>query len=249
MKIQVAANYLELSELAAKTVAEQLLGTGKPVLGLATGSTAEGMYARLVEMYRQGILNFDPVVTFNLDEYVGLGPDHPQSYHFYMHRNFFDHVNVRPENIHIPSCYDAREADEICRNYDQEIIKAGGIDLQLLGIGVNGHIGFNEPGRYLQTRTHLVELAAETIQANSRFFNAVDEVPHQAITMGISSIMKAAKILLLASGENKAPAVRDSFSGLVSTSVPASLLQLHQNFTVIADREAASLLGNYRPGP
>ncbi len=242
MDLQVVGDYREMSELGAKIVSETIQEKKNAVLGLATGSTPEGMYARLVEKYRRGDLDFKSVVTFNLDEYVGLAPDHPQSYHYYMKRNLFDHVNLDPVNISIPTSSSDETLEEACRQFDKKIEHAGGIDLQVLGIGVNGHIGFNEPAPYLKTATHLVELAEETIEANSRFFQSKEEVPRKAVTMGLGSMMAADKILLLANGKNKAPAVRDSFSGLVSTETPASLLQLHRKVTIVIDREAASLL-------
>lgn len=242
MDLRVVDDYREMSDLAVKIVSGIILDKKDAVLGLATGSTPEGMYAGLVEKYRRGDLDFQSVVTFNLDEYVGLAPDHPQSYHSYMKRNLFNHVNIDPRNISIPSAGSDEDLEEACRLFDKKIEQAGGIDLQVLGIGVNGHIGFNEPAPYLKTATHLVELAEETIEANSRFFQSKDEVPGKAITMGLGSIMTAGRILLLANGKNKAPAVRDSFSGLISTETPASFLQLHRNVTIIIDREAASLL-------
>ncbi len=234
-------NYNELSKQAAEILAEQVRKKNDSVLGLPTGSTPEGMYACLVSMYKNSEIDFSAVVTFNLDEYVGLPPDHPQSYNYYMHSNLFDHVNAKKSNIHIPHCKE-QDPDLICREYEQEIKNAGGIDLQILGIGTNGHIGFNEPDQFLYTKTHLVELTEETIEANSRFFKSRDEVPLKAVTMGVGSIMAAEKIILLASGESKAEAISEMCSGKVTTRVPASLLQLHREVTVFVDREAASLL-------
>ncbi len=246
MDIVIVDSYKSMSIKAAEIIAEQVRKKNDTVLGLATGSTPEGMYACLIEMYDEKKIDFSAVVTFNLDEYIGLPPDHPQSYHHYMHRHFFDHVNVKAGNINIPHC-EGRDPGSICREYERKIREAEGIDLQILGIGTNGHIGFNEPGEYLYTGTHLVELAEETIEANSRFFDSRGEVPEQAVTMGVGSIMGAARIVLLASGESKAEAVRKMCSGKVSTGHPASLLQLHRAVTVIADREAASLLKNNNP--
>ncbi len=242
MDLKVVEHYDEMSEVAANLVAGTIKDKKDAVLGLATGSTPEGMYARMVEMHRRKLIDFSTVTTFNLDEYIGLEPDHPQSYHYYMNRNLFDHVNIDPENISIPYSGSDKGLEETCRKFDERIEQAGGIDLQVLGIGVNGHIGFNEPARHLKAGTHLVELAEETIEANSRFFQSKDEVPRKAITMGMGSIMKAGKVLLMASGINKAEAVRDSLSGLVSTKTPASLLQLHRDIVIVIDREAASLL-------
>ncbi len=241
MRIKTIDNYNELSEQAADIVAIQVQNKKNTVLGLPTGSTPLGMYACLVKMYKKNEIDFKNVITFNLDEYIGLPPDHPQSYNYYMHSNFFNHVNVKKSNIHIPHCKD-QDPNLICREYEQNIKRAGGIDLQILGIGTNGHIGFNEPDEYLYTETHLVKLTEETIEANSRFFKSRDKVPLQAVTMGVGSIMGAAKIILLASGESKAEAVKEMLSGKVTTRVPASFLQLHRDVTVLVDIEAASLL-------
>lgn len=237
MKIIVVDDYHRLSAKAAAIVAGQVILKNNSVLGLATGSTPEGMYAQLAQMYREETLDFSAVTTFNLDEYMGLDPNHPQSYHYYMHQHFFNHVNIPGQNIHIPS-----GAGYFGPAYDAMIEAAGGIDLQVLGIGGNGHIGFNEPGRYLNAQTHLIELSEETIEANSRFFRTKKEVPCQAITMGMGSIMKARRILLLASGKGKARAIKETVNGKISTEVPASFLQLHGEVTLIMDQEAAALL-------
>lgn len=243
MKILVVDDYDRLSARAAGIVASQVILKNDAVLGLATGSTPEGMYRELAEMSREGKVDFSGVVTFNLDEYAGLAPGHPQSYHHYMHRNFFDHVNIPPGNINIPSVTAGdKDMNAFCREYDERITAAGGIDLQVLGIGVNGHIGFNEPDQFLNVGTYLVDLSKETIEANSRFFDTVEEVPRRAITMGMGSIMRAGRILLLAGGKNKAAAIRDTVSGKITTGVPASFLQLHREVTIIVDREAAALL-------
>jgi glucosamine-6-phosphate deaminase len=241
MKIIVADTYEELSFQAASLVAKEIKQCKNLVLGLATGSTPEGMYAELVSNYRAGDIDFSSVVTFNLDEYVSLEPGHPQSYHYFMRRHLFDHVNIAPENINIPSGCAADLEDE-CRAYDANIEKAGGIGMQVLGIGANGHIGFNEPGPSLRVATHCVDLAEDTISANSRFFTSPHEVPRRAVTMGVGSIMKAAKIIMLASGSGKAEAIRQTAGGLVTTSVPASILQMHRDVTLIVDRKAAAQL-------
>ncbi len=241
MILKIVDDYDAMSEFAAKLVADLIIFKKKAVLGFATGSTPEGMYTRLVEMYRQGKIDFKAVTAFNLDEYVSLSPDHPQSYYAYMCNNIFKHVNINPKKINIPSS-NSENINERCKDYEKKITKAGGIDLQVLGIGINGHIGFNEPAQYLRSSTHLVELAEETIKANSRFFQSIDEVPRQAITMGMGSIMKANRILLLASGGKKAEAIRNSFSGFVTTESPASFLQLHKDAVIVIDRKAASLL-------
>lgn len=241
MRIQVMDDYEQLSYWAARVVLSQVTLQSNSVLGLATGSTPEGMYQRLVDMYQQGKVDFSEVTTFALDEYLGLSPDHPQSYQYYLYNNFFNHINLPPENINLPPG-DTTDPEMACQNYEQAIASAGGIDLQVVGIGVNGHIGFNEPASSLNTDTHIVDLAEETIQANSRFFDNIDEVPRQAITMGMGSIMGAKRIVMLANGKNKAAAVRDSFSGKVTTEVPASFLQLHREFILLLDKEAASML-------
>jgi glucosamine-6-phosphate deaminase len=241
MKIHIVEDYARLSEKAAGIVASQVILKNNSVLGLATGSTPEGMYRRLVQMHREGTVDFSAVVTFNLDEYFGLSPGHPQSYHNYMHEHLFNHVNVPALNIHIPSGV-ADNIDTYGKEYDRKIAEAGGIDLQVLGIGGNGHIGFNEPGEFLNEQTHIVDLTEDTIEANSRFFDTIEEVPRQAVTMGMGSIMRARRILLLASGKGKAAAIRDTLSGRVDPRVPASFLQLHRNVYVVIDREAASLL-------
>ncbi len=241
MEIHIVDDYHKMSAKAARIVADQLIRKKNTVLGLATGSTTEGMYRELVKMNRQNIIDFGNVTTFNLDEYIGLNPDHPQSYHYYMHHHLFDHVNIPAERIYIPAG-NGEDIERICRDYDQKIKVAGGIDLQILGIGVNGHIGFNEPAGKLKTETHLVDLSAETIRANSRFFDSADAVPRRAITMGMGSIMHARTIMLLAGGKSKAGAIRKTVNGEITTTVPASLLQLHRKFILIVDREAASLL-------
>ena len=241
MRLQVLENYKEMSVKAASIVASQVILKPNSNLGLATGSTPLGMYDNLVEMYEKNLVDFEKVVTFNLDEYVGLAADHPQSYNYYMFDNFFDMVNVSQDNINIPSGIED-DLDQVCKNYDQKIENYGGIDLQVLGIGKNGHIGFNEPDNKLRTSTHIVELTDETINDNSRFFDSIDDVPKKAISMGMSSIMKAKKILLLASGEQKAEAIQKAINGEITTEHPASLLQLHSDVTILVDKDAAKLI-------
>lgn len=241
MDIHLVDGYSELSDIAAGIVTELVNSKNNAVLGLATGSTPVGMYRKLVETYQQGSVDFSQVITFNLDEYYGLSREHPGSYYYYMYRHFFDHVNISPENINIPEFRDG-DITAACRQYDGKIETVGGIDLQVLGIGVNGHIGFNEPDRFLKVHTHLVTLAKKTIEVNSRFFASPEEMPGQAVTMGLGPIMHARKILLLASGSSKAKAVFDMVNGKISTKMPASLLQLHRDVTILADREAASML-------
>lgn len=244
MKINIVEDYQQLSARAASIVASQVILKNNSVLGLATGSTPVGMYRQLVQMNREGIVDFSGVVTFNLDEYLGLSPGHPQSYHYYMHCHFFNHVNVSSQNIHIP-LGQGKNVVESCLEYDQKINDAGGIDLQVLGIGTNGHIGFNEPQPYLKMQTHSIDLAEETVKANSRFFATLEEVPRQAVTMGMGSIMQAQRILLLASGINKAPAIKEMVSGKITTDLPASFLQLHREVILILDKEAAALLSKH----
>ena len=241
MEIKIVNDNQAVSEKAAAIVAAMVERKSDAVLGLATGSTPEGMYSCLVQMYREQKIDFGRVTTFNLDEYFGLAADHPQSYYCYMHQHFFYHVNIDKGRIHLPSCAE-EEVEQYCLEYDQKIVAAGGIDLQVLGIGTNGHIGFNEPESHLTAQTHLVNLSSETIEANSRFFDSAAAVPRQAVTMGMASIMHAAKIMLLATGAGKAKAVQQMCSGKISTGLPASLLQLHRDVILLVDAEAAALL-------
>lgn len=241
MRIIIGKDYDEMSKKAAMMVAAQVLLKPTSVLGLATGSTPLGLYRELIGMHQRGEVDFAHVTTFNLDEYYPLEPDHPQSYHYFMYENLFNHINVKPEKIHLP---DGTAADikAACAAYERMIAEAGGIDLQVLGIGVNGHIGFNEPNPSLPVGTHLVDLSEETIRVNSRFFQSVDEVPRQAVTMGIGTILKARRIILLANGRNKAEAIKRTVSGLVTSVCPSSFLQTHPDVTLILDQEAAALL-------
>lgn len=234
-------DYEALSKRAASIVASQVVLKPQSVLGLATGSTPVGMYKKLINLYQQGDLDFSQVVTFNLDEYYQLPVTHQESYHFFMHEKLFAGINVRPENIHIPNgnCADITEE---CADYDKAIKEAGGIDLQVLGIGVNGHIGFIEPADKLSIGTNLIDLSAETIESNSRFFNSGDEVPKQAVTVGLGTILKARRIVLLANGEKKAAAIKETVSGYVTTQTPSSLLQIHPDVTLVLDEEAAKLI-------
>jgi len=241
LRIILADSYKEMSIEATKIVAGQIYLKPASVLGLATGSTPEGLYDNLVAVHKTIGLDFSQVTTFNLDEYIGMAPENPQSYHFFMHKHFFDQVNVRPENIHIPDgC--AEDVPAACRAYDKLIQSKGGIDLQVLGIGRNAHIGFNEPDVKFEARTHKVRLDDETIQANARFFEEEEDVPRYAISMGIKTIMLARRVVLLASGREKAEAVRKAVCGSVSPAAPASILQLHPDATIIADRAAAAEL-------
>ena len=241
MNIQVFASGEQLDEACADLIGGMIRVKPRAVLGLATGGTPLGVYRRLIDDYRNGLISFRQVTTFNLDEYVGLPEDHPESYHAYMRRNLFDHIDLPPERAHLPNGNAADLAAE-CRRYDALIEEAGGIDLQLLGIGHNGHIGFNEPGPELVTGTHVVELAEETRRANARFFRSVDEVPRQAITMGVGTILKARTIALIAKGADKADIVRRALEGPITTDCPASLLQTHPQLIVLLDRDAAKKL-------
>lgn len=241
MRLIVTDNYEKMSEEAAKVVAGQLWLKPDSVLGLATGSTPLGLYKNLVKLYNTVGLDFSRVRSFNLDEYEGLAPEHEQSYHYFMQENLFNQVNIKPENTTVP--------DGLTQNpvsygeaYEESIAAAGGIDLQVLGIGGNAHIGFNEPADNFPRVTHRVELKPATIAANSRFFASSDEVPRHAISMGIGSIMKARHILLLASGAEKREALYEAFAGDICPGVPASILQLHPQVTVIADTAAAAKL-------
>lgn len=241
VKVLVVRNYEELSREAANNIAEAVKAEPDVVLGLATGGTPLGCYRELIRMHREEGLSFSRVTTFNLDEYVGLPPEHPQSYHYYMFHNLFNHIDVKKENIHIPNGM-ADDLDEECRRYEEAIKEAGGIDLQLLGIGRNGHIGFNEPGSPFNSRTRVVRLTEQTRRDNARFFNSIEEVPTHAITMGIGTIMEARRIILIASGEAKAEAIAKAVKGPRTVEVPASALQEHPDCLFIVDREAASLL-------
>ena len=238
MKVVIVKDYHELSSKAAQLIAEQIINKKNTVLGLATGSTPNGMYKELIRLNQEGKVDFSEVITFNLDEYYGLSPEHPQSYYFFMWDSFFKHINIKKENIHLLNGI-TENIDKECAQYEALIKKSGGIDLQVLGIGNNGHIGFNEPDISLNTQTHLVNLTTKTILANSRFFNTPQEVPKKAITMGIRTIMRARKIILLANGKRKAKVIERTINSPITTKVPASVLQLHNDVTIITDQEAA----------
>jgi glucosamine-6-phosphate deaminase len=232
----------EISLQAAQLIAGAVHKKPALALGLATGSTMVGVYKHLVGLHRQGSLDFSRVVTFNLDEYLGLSPAHPQSFHHFMRQNLFAHVNVNPRNIHVPDGTIRGNYDRYCASYEEAIRKAGGIDLQLLGIGRNGHVGFNEPTSSLASRTRLKVLSQETMDDNSKFFAPAEESPRCAITMGIGTILEARKILLLAAGAAKSAAVAKSIEGPIASAVSASALQLHPDVTFIIDDAAASQL-------
>ena len=229
-----------IAEAAAQGYVSFIKNKPNAVLGLATGSTPEDLYAELIKLCNKGEVTFKDVTTFNLDEYCGLAPDHPQSYRYFMQDKLFDHIDINPKNTYVPDGFRTDEQDLLA--YDRKIAEAGGIDLQLLGIGGNGHIAFNEPGTSFQSITHMVELTPETRQANSRFFNNIDEVPTHAICMGMRTIMNTQNIILMAIGANKAEAVRNTVYGDITPMVPASVLQLHPNVTIFVDHEAGSLL-------
>jgi glucosamine-6-phosphate deaminase len=232
----------ELGREAARIVANAVRRNPALRLGLATGSTTVGMYSELGRLHKQAALDFSRVVTFNLDEYLGLPPKHAQSFHHFMHQNFFSQVNVDPANIHIPDGAIAGNYDRYCSSYEKAIRDAGGIDLQILGIGRNGHIGFNEPTSSLGSRTRLKVLSQETIDDNRKFFGPGEKIPECAITMGIGTILEAKRILLLASGSSKAAAIASAIEGPLTASVTASALQLHPDVTFIVDQEAGSQL-------
>jgi len=239
MRIIRAKDYEDMSRKAANIIAAQVIMKPDSVLGLATGSTPVGTYKHLIEKYNNGDLDFSQVTTVNLDEYKGLARDHDQSYYYFMHQNLFDHVNINLEKTFLPDGTQ-EDSDKACADYERIMAETGGADLQLLGIGHNGHIGFNEPGQVFEKDTHCVDLAEKTIQANKRFFDSVDDVPKQAYTMGIRTIMKAKKILLVASGEEKAEIIKEAFFGPVTPTVQASILQLRENVILVADEAALS---------
>ncbi|MDD6326554.1 MAG: glucosamine-6-phosphate deaminase [Lachnospiraceae bacterium] len=240
MKIVKAKDYNDLSRKAANIISAQVIMKPNCVLGLATGSTPIGTYKQLVEWYNKGDLDFSEVTTVNLDEYKGLTRDNEQSYYYFMNENLFSKVNIDRNRTFLP---DGTEPDSevACGEYNRIIHSVGGVDLQLLGLGHNGHIGFNEPGIAFEKETHCVKLTERTIKANMRFFVSENDVPKEAYTMGIKTIMSAHRILVVVSGEDKAEAVKNAFFGPVTPSVPGSILQLHNDVTVVADEAALSL--------
>jgi glucosamine-6-phosphate deaminase len=237
----ICADYLEMSGIAADIIAKQIRQKPDSVIGFATGSTPIGTYQRLINLYQSGYLDFAEVTSFNLDEYYPLARDDAQSYYSFMQRNLFEYVNMKPTNINIQNaeCVDPNKESI---DYDAKIAAAGGIDLQILGIGRNGHIGFIEPNDQLSIATFLADLSADTIDANSRFFKDQEAVPKQALTVGVGALFSSRRIVLLISGEEKAEAVRSLFAGYVSTQMPATLLHLHRDVVAIIDRAAASML-------
>ena len=237
MKIYKAKDYKDMSRKAANIISAQVIMKPNCVLGLATGSTPIGTYDQLVEWYNKGDLDFSEVTTVNLDEYKGLPRTNDQSYYYFMQQHLFDRVNIEPERTNVPNGMEP-DAEKECGRYEELIRSLGGVDLQLLGLGHNGHIGFNEPGEAFEKETHCVDLTESTIEANKRFFASADDVPKQAYTMGIKTIMQAKKILIVVNGENKADIVERAFFGPVTPEVPASILQLHNDVTLVGDEEA-----------
>ena len=243
MIIYEAKDYKDMSRKAANIISAQIIMKPNCVLGLATGSTPIGTYEQLVEWYHKGDLDFSKVTSVNMDEYRGLEKSNDQSYDYFMHEHLFDKVNIHPENVNLPDGM-AEDAEKECKRYEELIRSLGGVDLQLLGLGHNGHIGFNEPGAAFEKETHCVNLTERTIEANKRFFASADDVPKQAFTMGIKTIMQAKKILVIASGEDKAEILKEAFFGPVTPAVPASILQLHNNVIVVGDQAVLSKLTN-----
>lgn len=241
MKIISTDSYYQMSRMAANLISAQVIIKPDCVLGLATGSTPVGTYEQLIRWYQKGDLDFSSVTTINLDEYKGLSPDNNQSYRYFMNQHFFQFINIKPENTYVPDGLIA-DSQKACGDYNRIITQCHGIDLQLLGLGLNGHIGFNEPGAAFEKETHCVDLSESTIRANSRFFDSMELVPKQAYTMGIKTIMQAKKIVVIVNGAAKAQIVRDAFFGPITPKVPASVLQLHNDVTLIGDNKALSLI-------
>lgn len=241
MRIYCGEDYKGMSRKAANIISAQIILKPDCVLGLATGSTPIGTYEQLIDWYKKGDLDFTNVTSVNLDEYKGLSGDNDQSYRYFMNKNFFDHINIDKSKTFVPNGLEEDSA-KACEDYNNVINSVGGIDLQLLGLGHNGHIGFNEPGEAFEKETHCIDLTESTIEANKRFFEKEEDVPRQAYTMGIKSIMQAKKILVIVSGEGKADIVAKAFTGPVTPEVPASVLQLHNDVTLVGDRAALSKL-------
>ena len=237
MKLIRARDYKHMSRQAANIISAQVILNPESVLGLATGSSPIGAYQQLIKWNLKGDVDFSGVHTVNLDEYIGMDAECEQSYAYFMRNNFFDHINIDLANTHIP-CGTNLDAEDECTRYDHLIHALGGIDLQLLGLGPNGHIGFNEPDSYFPKGTHRVELTEATIHANKRFFKSEADVPRAAYTMGICDIMQAKRVVMVVSGEAKAEIVKKAFYGPVTPQVPASILQLHKHFTLVADEAA-----------
>lgn len=243
MQIVILKNSAEVAEYGANIFIKQLQKNADSVLGLATGSTPVSLYQGLIAAANNALISFKSVTTFNLDEYLGLEGTHPQSYRYFMNEQLFDHVDINKANTHVPPG-DARDPIEACLRYEEQIKAAGGIDIQLLGIGRNGHIGFNEPSSGLMSRTRVKTLTKATIDDNARFFGEDEYQPHLSITMGIGTILDAKKVVLLATGENKADAILATVEGALTASCPASALQLHTNAVLVIDEAAASKLSD-----
>lgn len=243
MKIIKTKDYEHMSRVTANLLSAQVIMKPDCVLGLATGSTPVGAYKQLVQWFQKGDLDFSEVTSVNLDEYKGLSPENDQSYRYFMNHNLFDHINIRKDHTFVPNGLEP-DAEKACDDYNKIIHDLGGIDLQLLGLGNNGHIGFNEPSSSFEKETHCVDLTQSTIDANARFFSSLSEVPRQAYTMGIQTIMQAKKIVVAVSGQGKASIVKEAFFGPITPQVPASVLQLHSDVTVVGDEAALSMLSH-----
>jgi len=241
MKLIIEKDYEGISKRAAKEISKVINNKEHSILGLATGSSPIGLYEELIKLNEEKKVDFSKVTTINLDEYIGISNNHPQSYRYFMNNTLFNHINIDKNNTYVPNG-NAEDMKAECIGYDKNIRDLGGIDVQLLGIGGNGHIAFNEPDEELVLGPHVTGLTESTIKANSRFFDSIDEVPKKAITMGLGEIMKAKSIILIASGEGKAEAIAKLFSGKITTKSPATLLAVHNDVTVIIDEQAASLL-------
>ncbi len=241
MRIIKAEDYADMSRKAASLIYAQVISKQNCVLGLATGSTPIGTYEQLIKWYEKGDLDFSQVTSINLDEYKGLSGDNDQSYRYFMNKNLFTHINILPENTFVPDGLEA-DSQKACDDYNNIIKEKGGVDLQLLGLGHNGHIGFNEPAEIFEKETHCVDLTQSTIDANARFFASMDDVPKQAYTMGIQTIMQAKKVVVVVSGKDKAEIVKRAFFGPITPLVPASVLQLHNDLIIVGDKDALSAI-------
>ncbi len=241
MVIYKVKDYEEMSRKAASLIAAQIIAKPNCILGLATGSSPIGTYQNLIKAYEAGDLDFSNVTSINLDEYKGLSPENDQSYRYFMNTNLFDHVNIDKKNTYVPNGLEP-DADKACKEYNEIIANSNGIDLQLLGLGPNGHIGFNEPDSVFIAGTHCVDLTESTIEANKRFFESIDDVPRQAYTMGIQNIMSAKRIVVVVSGANKAESLAKAINGPIDPQVPASVLQLHNDVIIVADEAALSMM-------
>ena len=241
MRVIETQDYYHMSRTAANIISAQIIIKPNSVIGLATGSTPIGTYEQLIRWYEKGDLDFSNVTTINLDEYKGIAPDNEQSYRYFMNKHLFDRINIDKKNTYVPDGLEM-DSDKACSDYNRIIRESGGVDLQLLGLGNNGHIGFNEPGDSFVEPTHCVDLKESTIEANKRFFESADDVPKQAYSMGIGTIMRAKKILVVVSGEDKAQALKDTICGQISPKVPGTILRLHPDVTIVADEAAMSLM-------